>query len=66
MDGIDTCGNNSMCVNTVGDYNCSCNDGFTPNDDQRTCSRKYNLLGYPSCGYKLNRGYKTHDKVNVS
>ena len=27
----------TMCINTVGGYNCSCADGYLLNDDMRTC-----------------------------
>ena len=31
------------CVNTDPGYNCSCNTGYTPNDDGLTCSGKYHI-----------------------
>ena len=29
--GLDNCGNNSQCINTVGSFSCRCNHGYTGN-----------------------------------
>ena len=29
------------CVNTIGGYSCSCNDGYTLNNDNVSCSGKF-------------------------
>ncbi|XP_022100979.1 neurogenic locus notch homolog protein 1-like isoform X1 [Acanthaster planci] len=35
---LNRCGDNSVCNNTLGDYQCICNAGYTLNNDQRSCS----------------------------
>ncbi len=40
---MDDCDHNSVCVNTVGDYNCTCNFGFSKELYGNTCS-KTNLV----------------------
>ena len=34
----DLCGTGTTCVNTDPGYNCTCNIGYTPNDDGVSCS----------------------------
>lgn len=36
---------NGQCVNTIGSFQCLCNDGYEVALDGRTCVGKYFLLG---------------------
>ena len=44
---IDECSNDilnnceQICRNTLGNYTCDCHSGYTLNDNQVTCKRKY-------------------------
>ena len=31
------------CMNTIGSFVCSCDDGYTLNDDERTCTGRFFL-----------------------
>ena len=31
----------AICINTVGSYTCSCDDGYRLADDERTCEGKW-------------------------
>ena len=33
MEGIDDCGENQICNNTIGSYECPCREGFVTTDD---------------------------------
>ena len=44
---IDECSENTdncsqICTNTIGSYQCSCNDGYTRDSDGHTCNGEYN------------------------
>ena len=42
MEGTGQCDNNARCINTVGDYNCTCNSGYEGNGF--LCSSKFSSI----------------------
>lgn len=36
--GTDECDANANCTNTIGSYNCTCNEGFTGEGSNGTCT----------------------------
>ena len=39
-EGTDSCGSQSLCVNTPGSFNCYCNSGYKLTADGRSCIGK--------------------------
>ena len=50
-EGLDSC--EQVCVNTRGSFTCSCNNGFTLDSNQRSCSEDPSQPPENSCGGRL-------------
>ena len=62
-EGISGC--SQYCVNNVGSYYCTCDNGFLLNSDQHTCDGKYaQLHNFYNNGFVRRRALHSHKKVH--
>ena len=63
FEGISGC--SQYCVNNVGSYYCTCDNGYLLNSDQHTCDGKFALLhNFYNNGFARRRASHSHKKVH--